>query len=72
LQDWVVGAKAKPEGIPTSMIAFEGKSEFGVKAIVRVVSAYTYGEATDATLNVTATPVRSGEGLKFVYFPSIK
>eukprot|EP00345_Euplotes_harpa_P015825 CAMPEP_0168353850 /NCGR_PEP_ID=MMETSP0213-20121227/23502_1 /TAXON_ID=151035 /ORGANISM="Euplotes harpa, Strain FSP1.4" /LENGTH=141 /DNA_ID=CAMNT_0008365551 /DNA_START=3393 /DNA_END=3817 /DNA_ORIENTATION=- len=67
----VVGDKANPDGIPISIKAFEGKSEFGLKPIDSFVSAYTTADATVATVTETATPSRSGVGFKPVYFPSI-
>ena len=47
-------------------MASEGRFEFGVKEIVKVVSVKTTGDATDAVETVTDTPSRLGVGKRFV------
>ena len=69
-RDWVqvsvVGAVAKEVGKVMSIMASEGRFEFGVKEIVKVVSVKTTGDATDAVETVTDTPSRLGVGKRFV------
>ena len=69
-RDWVqvsvVGAVAKEVGKVMSIMAFEGRFEFGVKEIDKVVSVKTTGDATDATETVTDTPSRLGVGKRSV------
>ena len=69
-RDWVqvsvVGAVAKEVGKVMSIMASEGRFEFGVKEIDKVVSVKTTGDATDAVETVTDTPSRLGVGKRLV------
>lgn len=62
----MVGVNANSLGNPISIWEPDGKSEPGKNPILKVVSLYTMGDATSATVTVTATPSRFGVGFKLV------
>lgn len=64
--DSEVGTKANSPGKPIWIMAFEGKSLFGMKDIDRVVCPNTTGLSTVTKFTVTETPSRSGVGFKLV------
>ena len=71
----MVGDNAKLVGRPISIMASEGRFEFGVNDMVRVASANIiafakslgFVLATETTLTAMVTPSKAGVGNRFVY-----